>query len=104
MTWSRWICHPRTHSQASTPTPGWSAPPLKATARTWCWWATPTSGHGPGGSIPINNKIIGDLTEGNLSPVAGWIVMIVIVALAAAVLLVRDRQRREPASPPRRSA
>jgi D-xylose transport system permease protein len=52
------------------------------------------SGHGPGGSIPINNKIIGDLTEGNLSPVAGWIVMIVIVALAAVVLLVRDRQRR----------
>jgi D-xylose transport system permease protein len=52
------------------------------------------SGHGPGGSIPINNKIIGDLTEGNLSPVAGWIVMIVIVVLAAAVLLMRDRQRR----------
>ena len=52
------------------------------------------SGHGPGGSIPINNKIIGDLTEGNLSPVAGWIVMIVIVALSAAVLLMRDRQRR----------
>jgi D-xylose transport system permease protein len=52
------------------------------------------SGHGPGGSIPINNKIIGDLAEGNLSPVAGWIVMIVVVALAAAVLLLRDRQRR----------
>ena len=60
------------------------------------------SGHGPGGSIPINNKIIGDLTEGNLSPVAGWIVMIVIVALAAAVLLARDRQRRAAglATPP----
>ncbi len=52
------------------------------------------SGHGPGGSIPINNKIIGDLTEGNLSPVAGWIVMIVVVVLSAAVLLMRDRQRR----------
>jgi D-xylose transport system permease protein len=52
------------------------------------------SGHGPGGSIPINNKIIGDLTEGNLSPVAGWIVMVVLVLLAAAVLLLRDRQRR----------
>jgi D-xylose transport system permease protein len=52
------------------------------------------SGHGPGGSIPINNKIIGDLTEGNLSPAAGWIVMVVIVVLAAAVLLMRDRQRR----------
>jgi D-xylose transport system permease protein len=52
------------------------------------------SGHGPGGSIPINNKIIGDLTEGNLSPVAGWIVMVVVVLLAASVLLIRDRQRR----------
>jgi D-xylose transport system permease protein len=52
------------------------------------------SGHGPGGSIPINNAIIGDLTEGNLSPAAGWIVMVVIVAVAAAILLLRDRQRR----------
>jgi D-xylose transport system permease protein len=52
------------------------------------------SGHGPGGSIPINNKIIGDLTEGNLSPVAGWVVMVVVVVLAAGVLLMRDRQRR----------
>jgi len=52
------------------------------------------SGHGPGGSIPINNAIIGDLTEGNLSPAAGWIVMVVIVAVAAVILLLRDRQRR----------
>ena len=52
------------------------------------------SGHGPGGSIPISNKIIGDLTEGNLSPVAGWILMIVVVAAAAAMLLLSDRQRR----------
>ncbi len=52
------------------------------------------SGHGPGGSIPINNKIIGDLTEGNLSPAAGWIVMVVVVVLAAVVLVMRDRQRR----------
>ncbi|HEY0719584.1 MAG TPA: ABC transporter permease, partial [Streptosporangiaceae bacterium] len=52
------------------------------------------SGHGPGGSIPINNKIIGDLTEGNLSPAAGWIAMIVVVVLAAVVLFMRDRQRR----------
>ena len=52
------------------------------------------SGHGPGGSIPISNKIIDDLTTGNLSPVAGWVVMVVVVALASAVLLLRDRQRR----------
>jgi D-xylose transport system permease protein len=52
------------------------------------------SGHGPGGSIPISNSIIDDLTTGNLSVAAGWIVMVAIVAVAAAVLLLRDRQRR----------
>ena len=52
------------------------------------------SGHGPGGSIPISNSIIDGLTTGQLSPVAGWIVMVVIVAAAAASLLLRDRQRR----------
>ncbi len=52
------------------------------------------SGHGPGGSIPISNSIIDDLTTGNLSVAAGWIVMVAVVAVAAAVLLVRDRQRR----------
>jgi len=52
------------------------------------------SGHGPGGSIPIPNHIIDDLTTGSLSPVAGWIVVIVVVALAGAVLITRDRQRR----------
>jgi D-xylose transport system permease protein len=53
-----------------------------------------TSGHGPGGSIPIPNHIIDDLTTGSLSPVAGWIIMIVVVALAGAILIMRDRQRR----------
>jgi D-xylose transport system permease protein len=53
-----------------------------------------TSGHGPGGSIPIPNHIIDDLTTGSLSPVAGWIIMIVVVALAGVVLILRDRQRR----------
>jgi D-xylose transport system permease protein len=52
------------------------------------------SGHGPGGSIPIPNHIIDDLTTGSLSPVAGWIIMIVVVVLAGAVLITRDRQRR----------
>jgi D-xylose transport system permease protein len=53
-----------------------------------------TSGHGPGGSIPIPNHIIDDLTTGSLSPTAGWIVVVVVVALAGAVLIMRDRQRR----------
>jgi D-xylose transport system permease protein len=53
-----------------------------------------SSGHGPGGSIPIPNHIIDDLTDGSLSVSAGWIIMVVVVALAGAVLIVRDRQRR----------
>jgi D-xylose transport system permease protein len=53
-----------------------------------------SSGHGPGGSIPIPNHIIDDLTTGNLSVAAGWIIMIVVVALAGAVLIARDRQRK----------
>jgi D-xylose transport system permease protein len=52
------------------------------------------SGHGPGGSIPIPNHIIDDLTTGNLSPAAGWIIMVVVVALAGVILITRDRQRR----------
>ena len=52
------------------------------------------SGHGPGGSIPISNSVLNELTTGNLSPVAGWIVMIAVVAVAAAIFLLRDRQRR----------
>jgi len=53
-----------------------------------------SSGHGPGGSIPIPNHIIDDLTTGNLSVAAGWIIMILVVALAGAVLIARDRQRK----------
>ena len=53
-----------------------------------------TSGHGPGGSIPIPNHIIDDLTTGSLSPTAGWIIMVAVVVVAGAVLIVRDRQRR----------
>jgi D-xylose transport system permease protein len=54
-----------------------------------------TSGHGPGGSIPIPNHIIDDLTTGSLSVSAGWIIMVAVVALAGAVLILRDRQRRK---------
>ena len=52
------------------------------------------SGHGPGGSIPISNSIIDDLTTGNLSLMAGWIVMVVIVAVAGLGLILGDRRRR----------
>ena len=52
------------------------------------------SGHGPGGTIPISNKIIDDLTSGNLSPVAGWVVMLVLVCLSVVFMVLRDRRRR----------
>jgi D-xylose transport system permease protein len=52
------------------------------------------SGRGPGGTIPISNKLIDDLTSGNLNPVAGWVVMVVIVALSTVFMVLRDRRRR----------
>src|SRR5882757_3842859 len=36
---------------------------------------------GTGGSQPINDKVINDFASGNLTPIASWIVMIVIVAV-----------------------
>jgi D-xylose transport system permease protein len=52
------------------------------------------SGHGAGGTIPISNNIINDLTSGNLSPAVGWAAMVVIVALFGASAVLRDRRRR----------
>lgn len=52
------------------------------------------SGHGAGGSIPITNNIVDDLTSGSLSPTMGWVVMVVIVALAGVFMFMRDRRRR----------
>jgi D-xylose transport system permease protein len=53
------------------------------------------SGHGAGGTIPLpTTNLINDLTSGNLSPLAGWAVMVVIVAVAGAGMIVRDRRRR----------
>jgi len=51
------------------------------------------TGHGAGGSISNPSNIIYDLTAGNLSPAAGWVVMIALVALAAVVMITRDRRR-----------
>ena len=51
----------------------------------------PLTGHGAGGSIGNPSNIIYDLTAGSLDPIAGWVVMIVLVALAAVVMITRDR-------------
>ena len=52
------------------------------------------TGHGAGGSIGNPSNIIYDLAAGNLSPVAGWIVMVVVVGLAGLFMILRDRRRR----------
>ncbi|HEY7145274.1 MAG TPA: ABC transporter permease [Streptosporangiaceae bacterium] len=52
------------------------------------------SGHGAGGTIPLENSILNDIANGNLSPVAGWVVMIVVVVLAGFFMISRDQRRR----------
>jgi D-xylose transport system permease protein len=52
------------------------------------------TGHGAGGSIGNPSNIIYDLTAGNLSPVGGWILMVVLVGLAGFFMILRDRRRR----------
>ena len=52
------------------------------------------SGHGAGGSINIPSNILDDFTSGNLSPVAGWVVMVVLVGLAGLFMFLRDGRRR----------
>ncbi len=52
------------------------------------------SGHGAGGSILNPNNILDDFTAGSLSPLAGWIVMVVLVGLGGLVMIRRDGRRR----------
>jgi len=50
---------------------------------------------GTGGTIPVADDTINNLTNGTLDPLGGWALMIVAVVIYAAVVLVRDRQRRQ---------
>ncbi len=49
---------------------------------------------GTGGSLPINDRVINNLSSGNLTPTASWVVMLGIVSVFAARLWVRDSRRR----------
>ncbi len=49
---------------------------------------------GNGGVIPINNSVINDIASGNLTPAAGWVVMLVIVGLFGLRTWRRDSRRR----------
>jgi D-xylose transport system permease protein len=52
------------------------------------------TGHGAGGSISNPSNILDDLTSGNLSPAAGWIVTVVLVGLTGLFMIMRDGRRR----------
>ncbi len=47
-----------------------------------------------GGVISISNGVIDDLVSGNMTPVAGWITLVVVVGLFAAVSLFNAARRR----------
>jgi D-xylose transport system permease protein len=57
---------------------------------------------GSGGTIRLSNAVITDIEGGSLSPLAGWIVMVVAVVLAAVYMVMRDGRRRanKLAAPP----
>jgi D-xylose transport system permease protein len=49
---------------------------------------------GNGGTFPINDSHINDLTSSNLSTTVGWVVMLVVVAVFGAIAWRRDAKRR----------
>jgi D-xylose transport system permease protein len=58
---------------------------------------------GNGGSVLISDSIVNDIASGNLSPIAGWVVMLVIVGLFGVLTWRRDARRRAAGlvAPPR---
>jgi D-xylose transport system permease protein len=55
-----------------------------------------------GGTIRLYNNVLSDIETGSISPLAGWIVMIVAVVLAGGLFVTRDTRRRASglAAPP----
>ena len=49
---------------------------------------------GQGGVVPINDKFVNNLTSGQLTVAASWIVMVVLAGLYGARAWVRDSRRR----------
>src|SRR5580704_9412006 len=47
-----------------------------------------------GGVISISNNVIDDLVSGNMTPAAGWITLVVVIALYAASSILRASRRR----------
>jgi D-xylose transport system permease protein len=49
---------------------------------------------GEGGSILINDSVINGITSSNLSPIAGWIVLVAVLGISGVVTWRRDARRR----------
>ena len=49
---------------------------------------------GNGGTLPINNNVINDLANGQLTPLAGWVVLVGSVVVYGLMMWRRDRRRR----------
>jgi D-xylose transport system permease protein len=47
-----------------------------------------------GGVITISNNVINDLVSGNMTPAAGWIVLVLVVALYGVTSILRTSRRR----------
>ena len=58
---------------------------------------------GKGGSVPINDKVVNDLTSGNMTPAASWIVLLAVVGAFGARTWLREERRRTSGlvAPPR---
>jgi D-xylose transport system permease protein len=52
------------------------------------------STNGTGGTIRITSNVLLDITNGNLSPAAGWIVAVIAIVLFAVLTIARDVRRR----------
>jgi D-xylose transport system permease protein len=57
-------------------------------------WLIQNDKHAPGGSIPVTSNVLNDIVNGSMSVTAGWIVMIVAVAIFALLTLNQTRRRR----------
>jgi D-xylose transport system permease protein len=58
------------------------------------WLFEQTGNVGLGGVIQVHNGFINGLVSQNMSPTVAWIVLIVVVVLAAVFMITRDRRRR----------
>ncbi len=58
------------------------------------WLFEQTGSVGLGGVIQDHNGFINGLVSSNVSPTAGWIILIVAVVLAAIFMILRDQRRR----------